>query len=144
MDGRVCKKCGTWKPRSEFHVHALCKDGINTVCKDCRKTVSKQQWKEIEYVKKMYQRAKSRAKRKNREFTIKLEDLSIPEKCPIFGVPLIENTPYAPSIDRIDSNKGYIPDNIQIISQRANLLKNNATVKELEMVVDFLKNKELQ
>ena len=89
----------------------------------------------------MYQRTKARANRKGREFTIIMSDLVIPERCPIFNVPLIENTPYAPSIDRIDSDKGYTSDNIQIISQRANLLKNNASVEELELVINFLKRK---
>lgn len=139
MDGRVCKKCGTWKPRSEFHAHAMCKGGMNTVCKECRKTVSKNQWKNKTYIQKIYDRAKTRATRKGREFNIEIEDIVIPDLCPVFGVPLVEDTEYAPSIDRIDSSNGYIKGNIQIISRRANLLKNNATIEELEMVINFLK-----
>ena len=139
MDGRVCKKCGIWKPRSEFHAHAMCKGGMNTVCKECRKTVSKNQWKNKTYIQKIYDRAKTRATRKGREFNIEIEDIVIPDLCPVFGVPLVEETEYAPSIDRIDSSKGYIKGNIQIISRRANLLKNNAIIEELEMVINFLK-----
>lgn len=139
MDGRECKKCGTWKPRLEFHAHAMCKGGINTVCKECRKTVSKQQWKDKTYIQKIYDRAKTRATRKGREFNIEVEDIVIPDVCLVFGVPLIEDTEYAPSIDRIDSSKGYVKGNIQIISRRANLLKNNATIEELENVINFLK-----
>ena len=142
MDGRVCKKCGIWKPRSEFHAHAMCKGGMNTVCKECRKTVSKNQWKNKTYIQKIYARAKTRATRKGREFNIEIEDIVIPDLCPVFGVPLVEETEYAPSIDRIDSSKGYIKGNIQIISRRANLLKNNATIEELEMVINFLKETE--
>lgn len=142
MDGRVCKKCGIWKPRSEFHAHAMCKGGMNTVCKECRKTVSKNQWKNKTYIQKIYDRAKTRATRKGREFNIEIEDIVIPDLCPVFGVPLVEETEYAPSIDRIDSSKGYIKGNIQIISRRANLLKNNATIEELEMVINFLKETE--
>ena len=141
MDGRVRKKCGTWKPRSEFHAHAMCKGGMNTVCKECRKSVSKKQWKNKTYIQKIYDRAKTRATRKGREFNIEIEDIVIPDLCPVFGVPLVEDTEYAPSIDRIDSSKGYIKGNIQIISRRANLLKNNATIEELEMVINFLRGK---
>lgn len=139
MDGRECKKCGTWKPRLEFHAHAMCKGGINTVCKECRKTVSKQQWRDKTYIQKIYDRAKTRATRKGREFNIEVADIVIPDVCSVFGVPLVEETEYAPSIDRIDSSKGYIKGNIQIISRRANLLKNNATIEELEMVINFLR-----
>ena len=91
---------------------------------------------------KIYDRAKTRATRKGREFNIEIEDIVIPDLCPVFGVPLVEETEYAPSIDRIDSSKGYIKGNIQIISRRANLLKNNATIEELEMVINFLKETE--
>ncbi len=139
MQGRECKKCGTWKPRLEFHAHAQCKDGINSVCKQCRKPTSKKQWVEKDYATKIYQRAKSRAKRKNRDFSIEITDILIPDLCPVFGVPLVEDTEYAPSIDRIDSSKGYIKGNIQIISKRANLLKNNASVEELEKILLYLK-----
>lgn len=139
MQGRECKKCGTWKPRLEFHAHAQCKDGINSVCKQCRKPTAKKQWVEKDYATKIYQRAKSRAKRKNRDFSIEITDILIPDLCPVFGVPLVEDTEYAPSIDRIDSSKGYIKGNIQIISKRANLLKNNASVEELEKILLYLK-----
>ena len=142
MDGRVCKKCGTWKPRLEFHAHAQCKGGINTVCKECRKPLSSEHWKSKTYIQKIYDRAKTRATRKGREFNIELSDIDIPLKCPVFNIPLVEETEYSPSIDRIDSSKGYIKGNIQIISKRANLLKNNATIEELELVVKFLKENE--
>jgi hypothetical protein len=78
----------------------------------------------------LYGSAKSRATGKNREFSIELEDICIPPICPVFLTPMI-----SPSIDRIDSSKGYIKGNIRVISRRANILKNNATVEEMRMVL---------
>ena len=44
----------------------------------------------------------------------------------------------AASIDRKDSSKGYVKGNVAIISRRANLLKNNATIAELKAVLAFM------
>jgi hypothetical protein len=137
--GRVCKSCLIWKDKTKFHKHSKCRGGLNTVCKDCRKPLSKKNWINTKYVDKILSRSKSRAVLKGREFSIDEEDIFIPEVCPVFGVPLIPNTDYAPSLDRIDSSKGYVKGNVQIISKRANLLKNNATIDELEKLVKFLK-----
>lgn len=83
----------------------------------------------------LFKQAKRRAKEKNLEFTITLEDVIIPKICPIMGEPLeyIPNGyhPYSPSIDRIDSSKGYTKDNIQIISSIANRMKWDATREQL-------------
>lgn len=38
------------------------------------------------------------------------------------------------SIDRIDPALGYTPENTWLISQRANRIKNNATIEEFEMI----------
>jgi hypothetical protein len=44
----------------------------------------------------------------------------------------------APSVDRINSTKGYTKDNIWIISHRANQLKNDATLAEMKLMVENL------
>lgn len=136
--GRVCRACNQYKSWDNFHRHSSLPNGYNSVCKTCRKPKSQENWKTKDYVCKIFDRAKSRARLKDREFSISLEDIIISETCPVFGVPMKEGTPYAPSIDRKDSNKGYTKDNIQIISTRANILKNNATPKELKLLIKFL------
>jgi hypothetical protein len=84
----------------------------------------------------MLSRAKSRAKLKGREFDISVEDLSIPEFCPLLGIPLFVGTKgqyiNAPSIDRIDSTKGYIKGNVWVISSLANTMKNQASIDQLK------------
>lgn len=83
---------------------------------------------------------KYRAKQNDIECTITRDDIVIPETCPVLGIPLFfvertgskkEKNPNSPSIDRIDSSKGYIVGNIMICSWRANFLKNDATAEEL-------------
>jgi hypothetical protein len=79
----------------------------------------------------LFRSAKKRALKKELEFTIELEDIYIPQKCPILKVPLICSTRYSPSIDRIFPDKGYIKGNIAVISTLANSMKANATPKDL-------------
>ena len=81
---------------------------------------------------------KCSAKNRNIEHSITIEDITIPEKCPILGVKFIpKNRNYSYSVDRIDNNKGYIPGNIAIISNLANTMKQNASSYEL---IQFSKN----
>jgi hypothetical protein len=96
-------------------------------------------------------KAKARAKDKNLPFDIDLdyvrsmvgENAELAFHCPVFGIPLdwsrIRNNgnralPNSPSIDRIDPARGYIKENIWVISHRANTIKNDATHEELKLV----------
>ena len=45
--------------------------------------------------------------------------------------------PNSPSFDRIDPTKGYVKGNVIIVSNKANVIKSNATVEELERVSSF-------
>jgi hypothetical protein len=62
--------------------------------------------------------------------------------CPLLGLELTyancagNNTPqnYA-TLDKINPTKGYVPGNVQILSYRANTLKNSATLDELKLIV---------
>ncbi len=44
-----------------------------------------------------------------------------------------------PSIDRIDNNCGYTVDNIAVVCFRCNVLKKDATLKDLEMLVAYVR-----
>jgi len=87
-----------------------------------------------EYI--LWYRSKENAKKKGLEFNLDLEDITIPEKCPYLKVELKtefnrRNLSDYYSIDRIDSSKGYVKGNVQVISRLANTMKNNATPEQL-------------
>ncbi len=92
----------------------------------------------------MYHNAQHRAKKKKIPFTISMEDIVIPETCPLLGIPLVSTNnkrdPRNPSLDQIDPGKGYTPDNIWVVSSRANWLKADATLTELKTLVENLEN----
>jgi hypothetical protein len=90
----------------------------------------------------MLARAKSRAKKNNLAFNIELDDIVIPETCPLLGIKIESteerNSPNNPSLDKIIPEKGYIKGNVWVISNRANTLKNDATLQELKTLVENL------
>jgi hypothetical protein len=88
-------------------------------------------------------KAKHRAKKKGFEFSITVDDFDLPDVCPVLGIPLvIGNTKQAnnsPTLDRLDSSKGYISGNVRVISWRANDIKRNSTIEELEAIIRYMK-----
>jgi hypothetical protein len=114
--------------------------------KQCKEYKAKVQEEKPEVI--MLGAAKQRAKKKGLICSITTKDIIIPERCPYLGIFLercTKNTARdsSPSLDRIDSSKGYIPGNIQVISNRANRIKNNATADELIMIGNCMKLQEL-
>lgn len=92
--------------------------------------------------------AKQRARAKGMEFNITIDDLlPLPDYCPVLDVKLnysgtdaygfVNNSP---SIDRIDSSKGYIKGNVMIVSWRANRIKADATLEELQKLVKYMEH----
>lgn len=100
----------------------------------------------------LFVRAKERAKKRNILFDIDKEYLkSIYPKnnrCPILDIDfqlgflneIKKNKDYAPSLDRIIPDKGYVKGNLVIVSFIANRVKNNVSVETLEKIVNFYKN----
>ena len=83
-------------------------------------------------------KSKNSAAKRGLEFSITKEDIKIPSRCPLLEVEFTntyanptENKDYVPSLDRIDNTKGYTPDNVWVISFKANRMKNTATIPEL-------------
>ena len=93
----------------------------------------------------MIRAARKSSKRRGIEFSITEDDFtSLPSHCPILEIELTYGgacevaKPSAASFDRIDNSKGYIKGNVQIISWRANKLKADATVLELQKLIAYM------
>lgn len=75
-------------------------------------------------------------------FTVWPEDMAWPEMCPALGISLDytgRDKQRSWSLDRLDSTKGYVVGNVSVISLRANRIKNNATLGELEAIAAWMR-----
>lgn len=69
----------------------------------------------------------------------------MPDSCPVLGVHLDylpgkgSFAPRSPSLDRIDPAGGYTRDNVRVISMRANILKRDASIEEMEKVIAYMR-----
>jgi hypothetical protein len=79
--------------------------------------------------------ARQRATLKNIPFTITVEDIFVPERCPLLDIPLIRGVAKlhdaSPTLDRIRNDEGYVPGNVVIISYAANRAKGNLASADL-------------
>ena len=88
--------------------------------------------------KYIHSHVKSRCKsRGDIPFTISPEDIVIPKTCPLLGIPIHFGTNRSkfnsPTLDRKDNNKGYVKDNVWVISMQANIMKSSASFEELRL-----------
>lgn len=90
--------------------------------------------------------AETRAKKQGIPFDLTREDLVMPDVCPVLGLPFEWGVGQmgwrnmrSPSLDKIKPQLGYVRGNVRIISNRANHLKSNGTISELEAVLAYMK-----
>ena len=90
--------------------------------------------------------AKKRAKRRDVVFNLTLSDIEIPDVCPVLGIKLHrgEGTGRAvdssPSLDCFIPAIGYTRGNVSVISYKANRIKTDATLEELQAVVNWVRS----
>jgi len=161
---KLCWCCNETLETSFFSKNSKRTDGLQDRCKRCAKAdYEKNKEKRLSQMKqyrknntekfKTYHQEnrevhalhviKQRAKKKNIEFSIGVEDIVFPKYCPILNIELKRatgNSPQdsSPSVDRIDSSRGYTKDNIQVISNLANKMKNSATPEQLILFAEWV------
>lgn len=150
MADKYCPSCELTKDSGCFNKDSTRIGGLACYCKECNSLINKQKYLENSQnhawkLTRMLKASKTRAVSKGLEHTLTFEELvslyPVDNQCPILGLTLSWGMPKSnsPSLDRIDSSKGYTVDNCQIISNRANTIKHDATVEELELLVNYLK-----
>ena len=175
MDTKTCTKCNETKELKLFNAQKNGKYGVTSVCKVCRSEYDKNpkhKQRRLEYSRKrgytdadrdyyakrrveepewyLHQSAKNGAKKRGIHFSITIDDILIPDVCPIFGWKLemkatgSKHKPndFSPSVDRIDSAKGYVKGNVAIISYRANIIKNSGTIEEHRRIADWMEEQD--
>jgi len=134
-----CGKCGQTVVKGEF-VHKK-----EFLCKTCFR-----QWQIDLHLedprKRLLNNARQRSRRFGTEFSIGLDDIIIPNVCPILGIELAPffklenkgNRRWAPSLDRIDNSKGYVPGNVAVISWKANSLKGDMSIETVKRLLAYM------
>jgi hypothetical protein len=140
MDTKIktCYKCKQQKPISEFYKRTNEKHYRG--CKTCEKKLFNEFRKNNPHISHL-SNAKQRAKKFGLEYDLDKEWFysSLTEHCPVFGTKFSDGKNNV-SIDRIIPERGYIKSNCRLISHRANTIKNDATLEELKLLVQYLES----
>ena len=147
-DRRVCRKCVT-----QINSHRL---RANSTKYKAYKTYNKQWeldnherrkrydlgWRKSNVERLLLYHARARAKKYNVKCSLGLEDIIIPEICPVLKIPIkadLMGSDNSPSLDRLVPSAGYTKENTRVISIRANMIKSCGTKEEHEMIAAYMK-----
>lgn len=121
----------------------------NSVCYDCVMESNKNWYNknktDIEWRKRrLFKSLKNRAIAKKIPFEIEFSDIEWPDTCPVFGCvlqydSLDEAKNESASFDKVNPKLGYVKGNVRIISHRANWLKQDSTIEQLEAIILYMR-----
>lgn len=123
FEGPPCIKCGSqtrWVSSG--------------ACKNCHRG-NAQKLKKKRPLARAVRSAEWRAKRDGLDFDLVESELEIPKVCPVFGTSM-----ETPSLDRLDNSKGYVRDNVRVISWEANRLKHRLSIEQARALVHYMEN----
>ncbi len=146
MKTKICVKCKKSKPFGQFNTNAALVDGLTIYCKACISsgyTYGSKTWQRA-----MLNNVKTRASRKKIPCDVSaIRELLAdpPVLCPALGIKLTAGShghqgPASTSatIDQRVAGKGYVEGNMDIIAQRANRIKTDATTAEIRAVAEWV------
>jgi len=155
VDSR-CKDCYRKRKRELYHAHK------EERREKAREIARKSYWKYVDVTREKLRKrakrtrkrdplgsllrgAKAAAKTKGFKFNLTRDDLDLPSHCPVFGTKLkpqkrgSKRFGDAPSVDRIDSTRGYTRGNCVIISRHANCVKSYGTAEDHERIAKWMR-----
>ena len=147
-----CTNCNKYLPVTEFYVYKKDKRSRKDILGQSRtshcRVCANERFLKYDIRAKLLYAARNRARMKNLECDLTVDDIVIPEYCPVLGIKLeatigkgrrnLNELDHSPSLDRMDNSKGYTKDNIMVISFRANNIKKDANLQELKAVVRYV------
>lgn len=97
------------------------------------------EWREANPLKFRLGQIQAKCKKLGLPFDLEESDLIPGENCPVFGIPFGTCRDTRPELDRRIPSKGYTKENVRHICGRANRLKGNASVNEIEKILQYVK-----
>jgi hypothetical protein len=150
--GKECRIIDTDNKRKKFVEHGFCRDCHKRevvpgrlMCRECLDKGAERRRKKAEkdpgfY---MYHNAKSRSTELRLKFNLEKDDIKVPDYCPVLGIKLEKSGKHinenSPTLDKIVPSLGYVKGNVCVMSQRANRLKNDASIDELILLGEWAK-----
>lgn len=101
-------------------------------------------WIENNHRSWLLRQIKLRANKHGIKFNLTLDDIIVPDRCPVLGIKLKrgvgQSCDTSPTVDRINAKRGYIKGNVAIISQKANSLKGAATAAQHRRIAEWMES----
>lgn len=91
----------------------------------------------------MLRNARKRAMQHNIRFDLTVDDIEIPEACPVLGILFKQSgrrgpNDHSPTLDRVRPSEGYVRGNIIVMSHLANMIKSSATAEQVMDVAAWM------
>ena len=146
---KTCKRCGNEIPETKRSDSLYCSKSCSSAERTKRYRDRQREADEIpsstkhgrrNHPAKWMTNIKARASKRGLDFDLTIEDFQMPTHCPLLGIKLEVgrggHSGNSPTMDRYDSDLGYVKGNVWIISFLANVMKNEATLEQAKLLVE--------
>jgi hypothetical protein len=142
-DTRLCPRCNTEFPITEFTSGRAHDGALRAYCRPCTRDYSRE-WTKNNVARHMVEGARNRAVGRGVPFKLNETDIAIPSMCPVYGVPLAlpgdgPRTVYTATLDRLVPELGYVRGNVRVISWAANMDKRDLTLEKIDRIATYLR-----